>query len=208
MKEDKELYREFINGNEEALNEIITKYRTELIHFIQKYVYDYQTAEDVSQEVFIYLLKHKEIYDFKYPFRTYLYTIAKSRALNKIKSNKKYVYIEDDPEYLSNAHFEFEEDVFRKEENLKVRKALSKLKGDYQAAIYLVDFNGMTYDETAVILNKNMGQVKALLHNGRKRLKTILEKEMNIESDEMFKKKPKEEVKEEVEHSEIDGRVH
>ena len=208
MKEDKELYREFINGNEEALNELITKYRTELIHFIQKYVYDYQTAEDVSQEVFIYLLKHKEIYDFKYPFRTYLYTIAKSRALNKIKSNKKYVYIEDDPEYLSNAHFEFEEDVFRKEENLKVRKALSKLKGDYQAAIYLVDFNGMTYDETAVILNKNMGQVKALLHNGRKRLKTILEKEMNIESDEMFKKKPKEEIKEEVEHSEIDGRVH
>jgi len=208
MKEDKELYREFIDGNEEALNELITKYRTELIHFIQKYVYDYQTAEDVSQEVFIYLLKHKDVYDFKYPFRTYLYTIAKSRALNKIKSNKKYVYIEDDPEYLSNAHCEFEEDVFRKEENLKVRKALSKLKGDYQAAIYLVDFNGMTYDETAVILDKNMGQVKALLHNGRKRLKTILEKEMNMDFEEMFNKKPKEKSKEEVAHSEIDGRVH
>jgi len=198
MKEDKELYREFIDGNEEALNELITKYRTELIHFIQKYVYDYQTAEDVSQEVFIYLLKHKDVYDFKYPFRTYLYTIAKSRALNKIKSNKKYVYIEDDPEYLSNAHCEFEEDVFRKEENLKVRKALSKLKGDYQAAIYLVDFNGMTYDETAVILDKNMGQVKALLHNGRKRLKTILEKEMNMDFEEMFNKKPKEKSKEEA----------
>ena len=208
MKEDKELYRDFIDGNVDALNELIIKYRTELIHFIQKYVFDYQTAEDISQEVFIYLLKHKEVYDFKYQFRTYLYTIAKSRALNYIKANKKYVYIEDDPEYLQNGHVEFEEDVFRKEENMMVRKALSKLKGDYQAAIYLVDFNGMTYDETAVILNKNMGQVKALLHNGRKKLKTILEKEMNIEFDEMFNKKPKEKCKEEVEHSEIDGRVH
>lgn len=203
MKDDKELYKEFIEGSEDALNEIITKYRTELIHFIQKYVYDYQSAEDVSQEVFIYLLKHKDIYDFKYPFRTYLYTIAKSRALNYIKVKKKYVYFEEDPEYLSNEHSQFEESVFRKEENLKVRKALSKLKSDYQAAIYLVDFNGMTYDETAVILDKNMGQVKALLHNGRRRLKKILE-EMGIEYEGAYVKESNEEVK----HDEVNGRVH
>ena len=154
------------------------------------------------------MLKHKDVYDFKYPFRTYLYTIAKSRALNYIKTKKNYVYFEEDPEYLLNSHSQFEDDVFRKEENLKVRKALSKLKSDYQAAIYLVDFNGMTYDETSVILGRNMGQVKALLHNGRKRLKIILEKEMGMEYQEMLRKESKEKRKEVVMHNEIDGRIH
>ena len=63
----------------------------------------------------------------------------------------------------------------------------------------------MTYEETSIILNRNMGQVKALLHNGRKKLKTILEKEFNTEYDDVLKVK---QTKEEVKHDEINGRVH
>ena len=56
MDKDKELYKQFLDGKDEALNELIKMYRTELIYFIHKYINDFQAAEDVSQEVFVYLL--------------------------------------------------------------------------------------------------------------------------------------------------------
>ena len=44
MEKDKELYKEFIDGNIDALNEIIKMYKTELIYFLLKFVNDYHTA--------------------------------------------------------------------------------------------------------------------------------------------------------------------
>ena len=192
MDQDKELYKEFLEGNKDALSEIIEKYRAELIFFAQKFVKDYHSAEDVSQEVFIYLMKHKEIYDFKYSFRAYLYTIAKSRALNYIKVKRKHLFIEDDDVTLASDMHDVEEEIFRKEQNVAVRRAIKKLKKDYQIVLYLVEYKGSTYEETAVIMKKSISQVKALVHNAKKRLKVFLEEE-GIKG---------------VVHDEINGRLH
>jgi len=177
----KKLYKEFLEGNNEALNEIIKMYRNELIYFIYKYVKDFQGAEDVSQEVFVYLLLHREIYDFKYSFRTYLYTIAKSRACNYIKSRKKIIFIDENLERSCSEITDVEDEVFRNFENIKLRNTLKNLKKEYQVAIYLIDFKRLSYEETGIIMNKNISQVKALIHNARKRLKVFLEKETNEE---------------------------
>lgn len=177
MEQDKELYKEFLEGNKEALNELMEKYRMELQFFIQKFINDYHSAEDISQEVFIYLMKHKDVYDFKYSFRTYLYTIAKSRALNYIKARKKYMFIDDDMESMLRDIHDVEENVFRSEENLAVRRAIKKLKKDYQLAIYFVEYKGLSYEETAIVMKKSISQIKAILHNAKKKLKVFLEED-------------------------------
>lgn len=192
MEKDKELYKEFLNGKNEALNELIKMYRTELIYFIHKYINDFQAAEDVSQEVFVYLLQHREIYDFNYSFRTYLYTIAKSRAYNYIKSRKRTVFIEENGDNIFSEISDVEEETFRNDESARVRKAIKKLKKEYQIVIYLIDLNGLSYEEAGVVMNKSIPQIKALIHNARKRLKVLLE----------------EERKEEVMHDEINGRIY
>ena len=47
MEEDKKLYKEYLNGNEEAFNKIVNKYKTNLIYFISTYVKDLDVAEDI-----------------------------------------------------------------------------------------------------------------------------------------------------------------
>lgn len=192
MEKDKELYKEFLNGKNEALNELIKMYRTELIYFIHKYINDFQAAEDVSQEVFVYLLQHREIYNFNYSFRTYLYTIAKSRAYNYIKSRKRTVFIEENGDNIFSEISDVEEETFRNDKSARVRKAIKKLKKEYQIVIYLIDLNGLSYEEAGVVINKSIPQIKALIHNARKRLKVLLE----------------EEREEEVMHDEINGRIY
>ena len=96
MEEDKILYKEFLKGNEEAFNQIIEKYKNNLIYFISRYVKNLDIAEDIFQDVIIYILENKEKYDFKYSLKTYLYTIAKSRAINYVKKANKLVEFDEE----------------------------------------------------------------------------------------------------------------
>ncbi len=175
-KVDKELYGEFLNGNEDAFRQIILKHKNNLIYFITKYVKNIDIAEDLSQDVFVYILMNKNKYNPQYSLKTYLYTIAKSRAINYIKREKKIIKIEE-YENLYVEDNELEELVLRDEIQKDVRQAINKMKQDYQIVIYLVDFERLSYKEVAKIMNKTTSQIKTLVYNARMRLKEILKKE-------------------------------
>ena len=91
---DKKLYQEFLKGNNSSFEKIVIKHKDKLIYFISTYVKNIDIAEDIAQDVFVYILVHRVNYDFKYSLKTYLFTIAKSKALNYIKREKKIIYKE------------------------------------------------------------------------------------------------------------------
>lgn len=173
-KTDKELYQEFLKGNPKSFEKLVIRHKNHLIYFIQKYVKNVDIAEDIAQDVFVYVLIHKVNYDFKYSLKTYLYTIAKSRAINYLKREKKIVHI--DKMQLADEE-ELEEKIFKKERNDNLKNDIKKLKIDYQNAIYLADFERMSYKEIGEILNKNNAQVKVLIHRARKALERVVRKE-------------------------------
>ena len=79
---DIKLYNEYLNGEKEAFELLYNKYKHKITYFIYNIVKDYQKAEDIAQDVFIYVLQNKikEGYSFKH----YIYMIAKSREINYI----------------------------------------------------------------------------------------------------------------------------
>ena len=173
---DKELYQKYLRGDNNAFEEIVKKYKDHIIYFISRYTKNTDIAEDISQDVFVYLLVNKEQYDFKYSFKTYLYMIAKCRAINYINREKRAIsglnyenlYIEDN---------DLEEIVYKNEKTKEIRKVINKLKPDYQAVICLTSLEGFKYKEVAKIMDKNVGQIKVMLNRAKKKLKEALEKE-------------------------------
>ena len=182
-KSDQELYLLFLKNDNEAFNMLVKKYRKSLISFIIKYVKNIEIAEDLAQDAFVYMLINKKEYDFKYTFKTYLYTIAKSRAINYLKKEKKKI-IFDESYMLNNDIESFEETLdatlIRKEKYKLLYKNLKNLKQDYKLAIYLADFQGFKYEEISRILNKTLPQTKMLIHRARKALKKLLKKEEKL----------------------------
>ena len=69
LEKDKSLYKEFLNGNIKSFEELIMKYKTNLIYFIFKYTKNIETAEDIFEDIVVYLLSKKEIYNFEYSFK-------------------------------------------------------------------------------------------------------------------------------------------
>ncbi len=177
MEEDKKLYKEFLKGNEDAFTKIVEKYKNNVVYFISRYVKNLEIAEDIFQDAILYILENKEKYDFKYSFKTYLYTIAKSRALNYLKKNERIVQLEDS--YKDEKLIE--DIVFSNEREEKVKKIISKLPRDYQLVIYLTKIEELSYKETAQIMDKTPAQIKTLAHNSKKKLKELLVKEKVIE---------------------------
>ena len=170
-KTDKQLYKEFLLGNKESFEKIVIRYKDAIIYFIQRYVKSIDIAEDLAQDVFVYILINKKNYKFEYSLKTYLYTIAKSKALNYIKREKRIVEIDENQfEDLE----ELEEKVFKNERAENLKKAIQQLKVEYQNAIYLADIEELSYKEIGHILNKTVGSVKVLIYRARKALEKIL----------------------------------
>lgn len=174
-KSDIDLYNSFLKGDKESFNEIIKRYRKILINFIWGYVKNLETAEDLAQDTFLYVYINKKEYDFKYTFKTYIFTIAKCRAINWIKREKR--NIKFDEKYILPEEYQIEENLIKEENNESVRIAISKLKQEYRTVIYLKDFQEMQYKEICKILNKTMPQVKVLIYRARKALAKIMKKE-------------------------------
>lgn len=173
---DKELYQKYLEGDQSAFEKLVKKHKDHMIYFIARYTKDAEIAEDISQDVFVYLLLHKEQYDFKYSFKTYLYMIAKCRAMNYLKREKKAlrnidyqdVYVEDN---------KLEEIVYQNDREKQLRNVLHQLKPDYQAVICLAALEGFKYKEVAKIMDKNVNTVKVLLNRAKKKLRKLLEEE-------------------------------
>lgn len=173
-KSDKELYNEYLNGKNESIEYLYNKYKNKIQYFIFNIVKDYQKAEDITQEVFIYLLQNpkKEEYDFKY----YIYLVAKSRALNYINTEKRRENITQ--KYLSQENEKEENNILDsievKERKKELLESISTLDDKYKNAIYLVCIEGFSYKETATILGQTVPNIKNYVHRGKKFLKEIL----------------------------------
>lgn len=175
-KTDQELYYDFLDGKKEAFDEIVERYRKDLILFLMRYVKNYEIAEDLAQDTFLYILTSQKEYDFNCTMKTYLYTIAKCRAINYLHKQKM---LSLDENYVGNQtdYQCIDDNLLKEEERKRIKEAMKKLKKEYQIVIYLRDFEKLHYQEIAKTLNKTMSQTKMLIYRARKALRKELEKD-------------------------------
>lgn len=171
---DKKLYNDYLNGEKEAFEILYNKYKNKIEYFIYNIVKDYQKAEDIAQETFIYVIQHKmrENSSFKY----YIYLVARSKALNYINVEKRRNEITE--KYLANDNEQIEKDVLdiitTEESKKELLESIELLDERYKNAIYLVNIEGLSYEETSKILGETLQNTKNLIHRGKKQLRKIL----------------------------------
>lgn len=178
MEDDKNLYKRFLKGDKQSFEIIVDKYMEKLIYFIYGFVKRIDIAEDLAQDVFVHILMNKGEYNSKYSLKTYLYIIAKSKAINYVNREKRVSYLQDNEFIFSEK--EIEDIVFNKEDSKKVKEAINSLPDPQSQIIYLADIEEFSYKEICKVLDISLSQVKSLLHRGRKKIKNMLAREVNF----------------------------
>ena len=171
-------YRRFLDGDESAFGELMKDLFRGLVFFIDGFVHDTHAAEDIAIDVFSDLVVHRHRYNFKVSLKTYLYMVGRSRALDHIKHRKVISFVElSEAHALADETAVLEEMVLADDRKRRIHAAIAQLPEDMRAAVHLIYFEEMTYEEAARVLKKNRKQVDNLLHRAKKTLRIILGKD-------------------------------
>jgi len=170
-------YRRFLAGDDSGMVEIVREFRDGLMLYLRSYTDDIGFAEDCMQDAFIKLAIKKPKFNGKSSFKTWLYTIGRNIAVDHKRRllRRKNVSLNECIEIADEA--DLERSYLVTEQRINLRHAICRLKEDYQQVLYLTYFEDFSNEETAKITGRSVKQVKNLLYNARKALKTELEKE-------------------------------
>lgn len=175
MEQGAQAYRRYLDGDQSAFAEIIEAFRDPVTFFIQRYVHDICAAEDIAADVFMQLVVEPKKFNFKTPLKTYLFVMARSRALDFLRRQKRHaqVPLEETEDTLADTA-DLEEQVLRNDENRRLHEAIAQLPEEQQVAVHLVYFEEYTYAEAAKIMKKTSKQVDNLLYRAKNALRGIM----------------------------------
>ena len=172
-------YLRFLSGEMDAFDSIMTEYQAPLIRFIARYVGSASVAEDLAEDVFVEILLHRERYNFKVKLKTYLFTIARNRAIDYIRKNKRIVPYEVDEDLVPSAELMAspEDHILAREQKERILELIRSVKDDQGTALYLTLVEGLSNEETARIMKKSKKQIENLVFQGKRKLRLMIEKE-------------------------------
>jgi len=180
---DIELMFSLKRGDRRALSVLFERYERPLVHFLAQMLGNEAEAADLFQETFLRVLRAAKTWEPKAAFSTWVYTIARNLALDRLKKvhGLPTVALEGDEEdegslreTLPAATADPGDSAGIRELATVVRGALRQLPPKKREVLFLRVYQGLPYEEIARIVNAPLGTVKYRIHDALKSLAVIV----------------------------------
>jgi len=169
---DEKLILRFQEGDINAYNELVKRYKDRLFNFVFRYFNNAEQAEDVVQDTLIKLYTHASYYKNVAKFSTWIFTIAKNNALTELRKNKRKqtdsLWTDDGKVIDINSKEESLESKVQNEIAIdQLNKFLDEIPENFRMAVVLRDFQELSYEEISTILEIPIGTIKSRINRGR-----------------------------------------
>jgi RNA polymerase sigma-70 factor, ECF subfamily len=170
---DGELLRSMLSGDEEALALLYRRRQAGVYRFVLQMSGSQAVAEDVTQEVFLFLMREGHVFD---PARgsvsAFLLGVARNYVLRRLRGEQLLTPLSDDfdeecPREQAGTDVGPLDDLTRAETIESVRRAVLSLPEKYREVVVLCELQELSYGETAEILECAIGTVRSRLHRAR-----------------------------------------
>ena len=175
---------EFQGGSKSAFEALMQNYYPRLLNFIYRFVGSKESAEDLTQEVFLRVYKYGPRYKPRSKFQTWLYTIAKNICLNELRRNRDLFSSLDEPATAGNEDVQkqiadpqsstADEELILKERATMIRQAINELPENQRLAVILRRYDSFSYAEIAETIGVSDKAVKSLLSRAKVNLRRRL----------------------------------
>jgi RNA polymerase sigma-70 factor, ECF subfamily len=174
------------DGDTEAFDELVTRYRTRVFGMIYNMVHSEQDAWDLAQDSFVKAWKSIKRFRGQSSFYTWIYRIVMNVTIDWLR--KKQIKAggaefddsiqlkEVDPasKTMPKADVLPSESMEQKEIRSEIDKAIAQLSPEHRAVILMKEIDGMQYHEIAETLGCSIGTVMSRLFYARKKLQNLL----------------------------------
>ncbi len=186
---DLSLIKRVKKGDYRAFDLLVLKYQSRVIATAFKYVKERQLAEDIAQEAFIKSYKSIDSFREESSFYTWLYRITVNTAKNYLVSSKRRDEIVISDLSLDDSIYPEKLDIDSPQEILKaselrdlILETLSSLGEETRTALSLREFDGLSYEQIAEIVQCPIGTVRSRIFRGREMIEEVVGKHMDKNS--------------------------
>ena len=181
MVSDEELLAQSLDGDLNAFEVIVNRYKDRLYNFVLRFVGDQETAEDIVQETFLRAYRNRGSFQAIAKFSTWIYTIAGNLAKSELRRRRRWRFLSLGSQDERGTTFELPDESARPDKatetalaEMRIEDAIARLPERYREAVILRDVEGLDYEEIAQIIGCPLGTVKSRINRGRLRLQEEL----------------------------------
>lgn len=180
---DDELVSAFRQGDEQAFEMLVLRYKNPLYQYIMSMTQDEGAAADLFQETFISFFKNAGKYEARGKFKSWLFLAARNRTLNFFRDRDKLASLDGADEEVGLALHETLPDgtlpplevLSGRETEEEIRRAALNLPPRQREMIYLRQY--FSFKEIAQMLGRPVGSVLADCHRAVKKMQSLLARE-------------------------------
>ena len=183
---DLSLVRRVKKGDYTAFDLLVLKYQSRVIATAFKFVKEKQLAEDIAQEAFIKSYKSIDSFREESSFYTWVYRITVNTAKNYLLSSKRRDEVvisdlsQDDSFYPEKLDIDSPQEILKASELRDlIFETLSSLGEETRTALSLREFDGLSYEQIAEIVQCPVGTVRSRIFRGREVIEEVVGKHMD-----------------------------
>jgi RNA polymerase sigma-70 factor (ECF subfamily) len=175
-------------GDKSAYNLLVIKYQNRIVQLVNRYVKDPFEAQDVAQESFLKAYRALDNFRGDSAFYTWLYRIAINTAKNYLlirarKGHDRQIEIQDaeDTEHAPQLRGNDtpETELLNQEIIETLQRAIDNLPEEMRLAIMFREFDGLSYEEIAEVMDCPIGTVRSRIFRAREAIDTELNPLLN-----------------------------
>jgi len=153
-------------GNTRSYELLVQRHMNRVYSIVYRLVCNKEEAEDITQEVFMVLMREAGNYDqARGSVNAFLLGIARNHVLRRLKRERRLLSIDEATE-TTRAEEQLE-DLSRREAIESLQKAVLSLPEHYREVVVLCELQEMSYAEAATVLGCAIGTVRSRLHRAR-----------------------------------------
>jgi RNA polymerase sigma-70 factor, ECF subfamily len=161
---------------ETNIEKLYSTHHQDVYKFLICFTGNKNEAEDLTQDVFLRVIKSISSYNGSCSLTTWIFSIARHTAIDHFRKKRFYSIVKE-PFFknLPSNHLSPEELIIHDENKKMIHQAILQLKPSYRTVIILRGINEFSINETAEILNCSASKVKVTYHRAFKKLKEDIE---------------------------------
>jgi len=178
---DEELISRFQNGDMYAFDQIVKRYKNQLLNFAYRFLGNIKDSEDIVQETFLRVFRKRNAYKNVAKFSTWIYTITGNLAKTELRRRKRRHLFSLSGLGFEERDYEIPDEKLGPEEKADVavkdeiiQKAINSLSEKFKEVIILRDIQELSYEEISKIAKIPLGTVKSRVNRGRLKLQVKL----------------------------------
>jgi len=184
--DDYQLVRRTGDGDENALSQLMERYRTPLFHFAYRYTGNYADAREIAEETFVKIYFAAAKFSPRGKVKTWIFTIAANLARDYLRRSRKHRNLrslEQPIDSEGNASLTdvtpapgptSAEAAVRSEDLRAVEKAIAALPHKIRFPLVFCVLEGNSYEECARVLGSSVKTIDSRIYRARQRLRATL----------------------------------